>query len=93
MSTAMETNGTSDLAAECKKWEQRCAQMIEERERLRAELAKTQAECDLYRKSLFHQLCKDYSPPNVTREEVLARLDAEPSIQEIIAEFENLPEK
>ena len=37
---------TPDLAAECKKWEQRYAEIIEERDRLRAELAKTQQERD-----------------------------------------------
>ena len=88
MSTAIEKNDTSDLAAECKKWEQRCAQMIEERERLRAELAKMKAECELYRKSLFRQMCKEYTPPNFTKEEMLAFVDQAPPLQEFIAELE-----
>jgi len=96
MSTPIETNGAPDLAAERAKWEKQCAELIEDRERLRAELAKTQAECEGYRKSLFHQMCKDYTPPNFTKKEqeaAIAHLDDKPSILDLIAELENAPEK
>jgi hypothetical protein len=94
MSKPIETNGTPDLAAECATWEKQCAELIEDRERLRAELAKAQAECEVYRKSLFHQKCKDYMPPNYTKkeqEEALVHLDDKLSILDLIAEFDNAP--
>jgi hypothetical protein len=96
MPTPIEINGAPDLVAECKKWERQCAELIEERDRLRDELAKARAERDLYGRSLFHLKCKDYVPPVISKEDqekALAKLDNEPSILDLIAELEGAGEK
>ena len=83
---------SADAGAECKKWEDLCGELLAERENLRAELAKSQAECELYRKSLFHLKCRDYKP-DYDRDIAFAHLDDKPSVEELIAELENAPEK
>ncbi len=85
--------GSPDAAADCKKWESLCADLIAEREKLRKELARSQGERDQYLKSLYAFLRKEWSPPNFTREEVFAHLDDRPSIHEVIAELERGLEK
>ena len=85
--------GTTDLAAECKRWENLCGELLVERQLLREDLAKTQRERDQYLKSLYHLLCKDYTPPDFDKEEVLAHLDDHPTMEEIIAELEQGLEK
>src|SRR5262245_33989884 len=50
----------SDLAAECKNWEKLCTELLAERDKLKLDLAKAQADCDTYLQSLFHLKCKDY---------------------------------
>lgn len=77
-----------DLAAESKKWESRCAELTAERDKLRDELAKIQKERDQYLKSLYHLLCKDYTPPPFTKEEAFAHLDDKPTFAELIAELD-----
>ncbi len=76
----------SDLAADCKKWEKLCGELLAERQKLRAELAKTQIERDEHLKSLYHFLCKDYVCP-YTKEELFANAVYEPSMEELIAEL------
>jgi hypothetical protein len=95
MSNPTETNGTPDLAAECRKWESRCAELTEERDRMRAELAKLQAERDQYLKTVYYFVSKDYTPPDFTKEEALALAETEPTFAELIAELEReyAPEK
>jgi predicted nuclease with TOPRIM domain len=85
--------GSSDLAAECKKWENLCGDLLAERQKLREELAQMQREYDACRKTLFHLKCKDYTPPEITDKEALAYVDLRPSIHELIAELRNVPEK
>jgi hypothetical protein len=79
--------GSSDLAADCKKWENLCGELLAERQRLREDLAKTQSEREQYLKSLYHLLCKDYVCP-YTKEELFANAIFEPTMEEIIAELE-----
>jgi hypothetical protein len=94
MSNPIDTiNGTADIAAEAKMWELRCAELSEERDRLRAELTQTRAQRDQYLKSLYYMLRKSYAPPNFTREEVFAHLDDKPTFEEIVAELERGLEK
>src|SRR5438105_2677488 len=79
--------GAQDAAGECKKWAQLCAEVIADRDRLRAELAKTQAERDAYLKSVYHLMCKDYVCP-YTKEELFAMAVYEgPTLRELIAEL------
>jgi|ERR1017187_9844225 hypothetical protein len=88
--------GSSDLAAECKKWEKLCGELLAEREKLREELAQMGRMYDACAKSLFHLKCKDYSPPDFTEEETaaaLAHVDDKPTILELIAELQNTPKK
>ena len=77
---------SSDPAADCKKWENLCADLLAEREKLREDLAKVQIERDQYLKSLYHVLCKDYVCP-YTKEELLANAIYEPTLEEIVAEL------
>ncbi|MBI2808088.1 MAG: hypothetical protein HYX68_24145 [Planctomycetes bacterium] len=84
--------GSSDLQAECKKWEKLCADLLAQRETLRAELAEKQAECEMYRRSMFHNLCKDYKP-DVDEAIGFAHMDDKPTVQELIAELESAPGK
>src|SRR5271155_5286576 len=78
--------GTQDAAAECKKWEKLGTEWMEERKRLLAELAKTQAERDSYIKVVTHFISKDYVCP-YTDEELLACVGIEPPIDDLIAEL------
>ncbi|MBI3823790.1 MAG: hypothetical protein HY289_14060 [Planctomycetes bacterium] len=87
MSTAIETNGMPDLAAECKKWEKQCAELVEERDNLRAELGKVRSERDQYLKSLYFYIRKEAPPLTFTKEEVFAHLDDKPTFQELIDEL------
>jgi hypothetical protein len=79
--------GLPDAAAECKKWESLCAELIAEREKLREELDRSQEQCELYRKSLLYQFAKDYQP-TFTKEEALAHADGRPTLQELISELD-----
>jgi hypothetical protein len=88
--------GSSDTAAACKNWEKLCGELLAEREKLRGELVQMQREYDACRQSLFQMKCKDYTPPDFTKEqtaEALAHLDNKPSILDVIAELENAREK
>ena len=93
MATATETNGTPDLAAQCKKWERQCAELSEERDRLLAELAKTKSERDAYLKEVYFHFRKEAPAPSFTKEEVFAHLDDKPTIHDLIAELEQDVEK
>jgi len=66
----------------------RCAELAEERDRLRAELGKVTSERDQYLKTVYHFMCKDYQPPPFTKEEMLAFVDQAPPLGEFIAELE-----
>jgi hypothetical protein len=87
MSTSTETNGTPDLAAECKKWENLCGEMLAERLKLREELARTQTERDSYRKTVLDFMRKDLSPPPYTKEQMLAFVGQAEPFDEFIAEI------
>ena len=67
----------SDLPTECK----RC-------DALPQELARTQAERDAYLKAIYKLLRDGYPAPNFNKEEILAHLDDQPSIHDLIAELE-----
>jgi hypothetical protein len=84
--------GSPDAAAECRKWASLCEELLAEREKLRAELAKAQALTEMYGNALLQQFAEDYEP-TFTKEEALACLDVKPTIEEIIAELENAPRK
>ncbi len=84
--------GTADVAAECKKWEKLCGELLAEREKLRAEMAQMRREYDACKKSLFHLAFKD-DKFDYDREIAFAHLDDKPTLEELIAELENAPEK
>ena len=77
-----------DNKNDAQSWQRRCEELIEERDRLKQDLAKTQAERDAYLKTVYHYMCKDYVPPSFTKEEVFAHLDDKPTFEEVIAELE-----
>ncbi len=79
--------GTQDARAECEQWERLCAQLLEERARLRAELATAQAENESNLKSLAAMVCKDFKL-DLTMEEVYAQIDKGTSLEQLIAELE-----
>ena len=87
--------GSPDVVAECKKWERLCADLLAERETLRAELARVHEECETYRRSLFHHFAKDYQPTftEKERDEAILRVNDRPTLQDIINEIEHAPEK
>lgn len=78
--------GSSDFAADCKKWENLCAELLAERHRLREELAKAQTERDGFYRALMRAECENYVCP-YTMEELLANAIYEPTIPEIVAEL------
>jgi hypothetical protein len=79
--------GSSDVAADCKKWENLCGELLAEREKLRADLMQTRREYDVCRKSLFHLVFKDdgggFDPALA-----FAHVDDKPTIEELIAGLE-----
>jgi hypothetical protein len=87
MSNPIDTNGTPDLAPECKKWEARCAELAQERDRLSAELAKVTSERDSYLKTVYYYLRKEATPPDFTREEVFAAVENEQSFADLVDEL------
>jgi hypothetical protein len=74
----------SDLAAECRKWEKLCGELLAERERLRAELVHTKKEFEVCRKSLYYVVFKD---DKVVFDPALAfaHIDDKPTLEELIA--------
>lgn len=69
-------------------WQRRCEELIEERDGLKLELTKTQAERDAYRKTVYHFMCKDYVPPSFTKDEAFAHLNDKPTFEELIVELD-----
>ncbi|MBI2807580.1 MAG: hypothetical protein HYX68_21575 [Planctomycetes bacterium] len=87
MATSIETKNAADLDAQCRQWQSRCAELTSERDRLRADLAKSQAEREAYLHAVYACLRKDYSAPTFTRDEVFAAIEHEPSLRDLIAEL------
>lgn len=71
---------------ELTRWQEMCRDVIEERDRLRAELEATKAERDDYRKALLKRFAQeDFS---FTREEVTASRGQRPTLDEFLDELE-----
>lgn len=87
--------GSPDLAAECKRWENLCAELLAEREKLRAELALAERQVELNWEARFHEWAKDYEPDFTAEDvaEAMARIHEKPTLRDIIAELESVPEK
>ena len=79
--------GALDAKAECEKWQRLCAELIVQRQRLREELAKAQADRDASVKAWLRLECENFESP-YTREELFSFLDQRPTIQEVIEELE-----
>jgi hypothetical protein len=77
MSKPIQTNGTTESA-----------QLTEELDRLRSELAKVKRERDAYRKIFLQNLPKDEVVPTFTKEEALGWVGQAPPLEEFIAELE-----
>lgn len=84
--------GSSDIAAECKKWENLCGELLAEREQLRADLAKVERESASYRKSLIHLMRKNFND-DFDVDLAFAHIDDKPTLEELIAELEHAPGK
>ncbi len=82
MATSTETNGASNLAEQCQAWQRQCAELIEERDQLRAQLAKAEAERAADLKAMHALTQKEIQ---FTQEEILAQLGKEPPLEQIIA--------
>jgi hypothetical protein len=63
------------------------AELIAERDRLRAELAQTQTERDSYLKTVYYYLRKEAPIPTFTKEEVFAHIDDKPTFEDVVAEI------
>ena len=68
--------GSQDLRADCERWERLCAELLAERERLRAELERAR----------FDEFCRS-ALPKLTREELSCQVDRENSLDDIIAQL------
>jgi hypothetical protein len=88
MSNPIQTNGNSDLQAECKKWQARTAELLQERDRLATELAKAKTERDLYMKSIGRLMSEMAAPLTLSKEEMLACVGKEKPLDEFILELE-----
>jgi hypothetical protein len=84
--------GSLDAVAECKKWEKLCGELLEEREKLRKEVAQTRREYDACAATLFRLTCKD-AKADFNRELAFAHIDDKPTVEELIAELHNASEK
>lgn len=71
---------------EMARWQQMCKELIEERERLRAELAQTKSERDEFRRALIAPFAAKEVP--FAKEEALASLDERPTLHELIEELD-----
>jgi hypothetical protein len=82
---------SSDLAAECKKWETLCGELLAEREKLRGQLAQVSTEYEACKKSLFHIHCKDYQPAFTKADvaDALTKANEKPTVRDIIDELTN----
>ena len=77
--------GAQDPKAECEKWERLCAELLAEREQLRAELARAQAEQE---KAVLRVMFAEFeSMPKLTMAEIYAQVDRETSMDDIIADL------
>jgi hypothetical protein len=84
MANVVDTNGASDLAAECKRLQKQCAELTDERDRLNAELAATQAERAADLKALYALTAKEF---RFTQEEIFVQVGKEPPLEQIIADL------
>lgn len=71
---------------ELARWRELCRELIEQREHLRQELVEVKAERDQLRKALIAPFAA--KEINFTKEEVMASLDARPTIDEVIDELD-----
>jgi hypothetical protein len=85
------TPGASDPASECKKWETLCGTLLAERESLRAELAKSQADCLQFRNALLQRFRAEFKPDDFDEAVGFAHLKDKPTLRELIAELECNP--
>ena len=80
--------GSRDAAAECKKWEKLCGELLQEREKLRAELAHAQRERDAFQTAVMRLECENYQSP-LTKEELFAGAVYEPTIPSMLERLKN----
>lgn len=85
------TPGSADLAAECKKWEKLCGELLVDRDKLRAELDELRRMHDACCKTLFHLKCKEwkFDFDQGAHDDALAHIDDKPTVAEIIAELQS----
>lgn len=85
--------GASDLAAECKKWEELCRKVIAERDQLRSELTQKLNYCELLEKSLARIHAENFkvcfNPDNYNFASALAQIDDKPTVADIITELKH----
>lgn len=84
--------GTQDAREDCEKWEKLCAELLQERARLQAELAKVQAQVEADAKGLCKVLA-EVPKFELTMEEAYALVDKETSLDQLIAELEQEAKK
>ncbi len=75
--------GTLDAKAECEKWQRLCAELLAERDKLRAALADEQA---AHERTVLTMM-RDEVDPNLTMEEIYASIDRGTSFEQLIAEL------
>lgn len=90
MSNSLETNGSPDQAKQGTSWQQQCAELIEERDQLRARLAQLEAERAADLKAMYALTQKEFA---FTQEDILAQISKEPPLEQIIANLGNHAER
>src|ERR1051326_8483272 len=81
--------GAQAPEAERRQWEQLCRELLQERDRLREELAASQAKCERYK--LYLRAWSQDSMPSAEEEaEFLKHVDDAPTADQLLAELDRL---
>ena len=75
--------GTLDPKAECEKWQRLCAELLADRERLRAQLARERA---AHERTVLESMRAEIDP-SLTMEQVIAQIDRTTPLEKTIADL------
>lgn len=84
-----EPPGVNETPSEQQRWQQLCQELLEQRDRLRQELAQSREEAELYRRALQKLLpVNDAEHFNLGYEEAKKLAAKEPPLEDLIADIE-----
>ncbi len=79
-----QSPGEGSAEGELRRWQELCRVVIEERDRLRRELAETRQQRDVYLRSLYKA---SFEQAEFSKEEILSNLGKNQPLTELVAEF------